>query len=178
VLAVRPDVFDWIQFRRAGRQVLHDQTAFLVADELLGDQATVRRKPVPNQQDVAGDEAEKVFEELDDLFGLDGPFEDLKVEVPQSDAGYNRQGLPVEMELQDWRLPARRPRAPPVGPLAQTTFVDKDDRPALFLGFFLISGQRRCFQSSIHASFRSSARPTGCWTLHRNCRRMRQTCPG
>jgi len=50
--------------------------------------------------------------------------------------------------------------------------------PALFLGFFLISGQRRCCQSSMRASFRPSARPTGCCTLHRSCRRMRQTCPG
>jgi len=31
-----------------------------------------------------------VFEELDDLFGLDGAFEDLKIEVPQSDAGDDR----------------------------------------------------------------------------------------
>jgi hypothetical protein len=75
----------------------------------------VRREPVPNQQDVAGDVAEQVFEKLDDLFGLDGAFEDLKVEVPEGDASNHRQGLPVEMELQDWRLPARRPRAPPAG---------------------------------------------------------------
>ena len=58
MLAVRPDVFDWVQFRRVGRQVLHGQSAFLVSDELLGDQAAVRREAVPNQQDVAGDEAE------------------------------------------------------------------------------------------------------------------------
>src|SRR5262245_31991837 len=46
-----------------------------------------------------------------------------------------------------WNLPARRPGAPPVGPLTQTAFVNEDDCPALFLGFFLISGQRRCCQS-------------------------------
>jgi hypothetical protein len=90
VLAVGPDVFDWVQFRRVGRQILHGQSAFLVADELLGDDAAVRRESVPNQQDVAGDVAEQVFEELDDLFGLDGAFENLKVEVPQSDAGDDR----------------------------------------------------------------------------------------
>ena len=124
------------------------------------------------------DVAEQVFEELDDLFGLDGLFEELKVEIPDGDAGDDGQGFPVDVELEDRRLPARRPSAPPMRPLAQTAFVDEDDRPALFLGFFLISGQRRCCQSSIRASFRSKARPTGCCTLHRNCRRMRQTCPG
>ena len=160
------------------RQVLHGQSTLLVMDELLRNSAAVGRQPVPNQQEVAGDVAEQVLEELDDLFGLDGVFEDLKVEVPQGYASDDRQRLPVEMELKHGRLPARCPGAPPVGPLAQTTFVDEDDRPALLLGFFLISGQRRCCQSSIRASFRSNARPTGCCTLHRNCLKMRQTCPG
>jgi hypothetical protein len=50
---------------------------------LLGDQAAVCWKPIPDQQDVAGDVAEQVFEKLNDLFGLDGAFEDLKVEVPE-----------------------------------------------------------------------------------------------
>src|SRR5215831_19258040 len=112
------------------------KTALLVRDELLCNPAAVGRKPIPNQQDVAGDVVEQMLQELDDLFGLDGAFEDLKVEIPPGDAGDDRQGLPVEMELKDGRLPARRPCAPPVGPLAQTTFVDEDDRPALFLGFF------------------------------------------
>jgi hypothetical protein len=58
-----------------------------------------------------------VFEEFDDLLGLDGLFEDLKVEVPKGDASNDRQGFPVEMELEDRRLPARRPGAPPMGPL-------------------------------------------------------------
>jgi len=90
VLAVSPDVFDWVQFRCVGRQVLRGQTTFLVADELLGDQAAMRREPVPNQQDVAGNVAEQVFEKLNDLFGLDGAFEDLKIEVPKSDPGNDR----------------------------------------------------------------------------------------
>src|SRR3954452_7574376 len=43
VLAVSPDVLHRIQFRRVGRQVLDDQTAFLVTDELLRDFAAVGR---------------------------------------------------------------------------------------------------------------------------------------
>jgi hypothetical protein len=87
MLAVGPDVLHRVQFRRVGRQVLRFQTAFLVLDKLPGDQAAVGREPIPNQQDVAIDVAEQVFEELDDLFGLDGLFEDLKVKVPEGDAG-------------------------------------------------------------------------------------------
>ena len=87
VLAVRPDVLHRVQFRRVGRQVLRLQAAFLAADELLRDFAAVARKPIPNQQDVAINVAEQVFEELDDLRGLDGLFEDLKVEIPEGDTG-------------------------------------------------------------------------------------------
>jgi hypothetical protein len=70
----------------------------------------------------------------------------LKIEVPESDAGNDRQSLPVEVKPEDRRLSSRRPRAPPMGPLAQAAFVYEDDRPALFLSFFLIAGQRWCFQ--------------------------------
>ena len=98
----------------------------------------VGRKAVPNQQNVAIDIAEQVFEELDDLLGFDGLFEDLKVEVPERDAGDDRQGFPVEVELEDRSLSSWRPRAPPMRPLAQAAFVYEDDRSAFFLSFFLI----------------------------------------
>src|SRR4051794_6156606 len=84
----------------------------------------------------------------------------------------------VEVKLEDRCLPARRPGAPPMRPLAQAAFVYEDDGAAFFLGFYLISGQRLRFHSSIKPSLRSRARPTGCCTLPFNCRRMRQTCPG
>lgn len=123
VLAVGPDVLHWVQFRRVGWQILHLQSAFLIADKLLRDPTAVGRKAVPNQQNVAVDVAEQVFEELDDLLGLDGLFEDLKVEVPGRDASDDRQGFPVEVELEDRSLSSRRPRAPPMRPLAQAAFV-------------------------------------------------------
>jgi len=48
------------------------------------------RKAIPKQQDVAIDVAEQVLEEFDDLLGLDGLLEDLKVEVPSGQAGDDR----------------------------------------------------------------------------------------
>ena len=175
---MRPDVLHRIQFGGVGWQVLDCQTAFLVADELLGDLTAMGREPVPNQQNVALDIAQQVFQKFDDLFRLDGFFEDLKVKVPDGNSGDDRQGFPVEVELENRCLPARRPGAPPMRPLAQPAFVDEDDRAALFRSFFLISSQRLRFHSSIKLSLRSRARPTGCCTLQCNCRRMRHTCPG
>ena len=90
MLAVCPDIFHRVQFRRVGRQVLCIQTTVLVADELLGDPAAVGRKPIPNQQNVAIDVAEQVLDELDNLLGLDGLLEDLKVEVPSGQPGDDR----------------------------------------------------------------------------------------
>jgi hypothetical protein len=56
----------------------------------LRDFAAVARKPIPNQQNVTFDVAEQVLEELDDLLGLDGLFEDLEIKVPEGDAGDDR----------------------------------------------------------------------------------------
>src|SRR3982750_4498313 len=80
----------------------------------------------------------KCFKKLDDLLGLNCLLEDLKVEVPDGDTGDDRERFPVEVKLEDRCLPARRPGAPPMRPLAQTAFVYEDDGAAFFLGFFLI----------------------------------------
>jgi hypothetical protein len=82
----------------------------------------VGREPIPNQEDVAIDVAQQVFEELDDL-GLDGLFEDLKVEVPVSNTGDDWLGVSAEVELEDGSLSSRRPGAPPMRPLTQAVFV-------------------------------------------------------
>ena len=85
-----PDVLHGIQFGGVGWQILDGQAAFLAADELLGDVTAMSREPIPNQQHVALDIAQQVFQKFDDLFGLDGLFEDLKVEVPDGDSGDDR----------------------------------------------------------------------------------------
>jgi hypothetical protein len=74
MLAVRPDIFHRVEFRRIGRQKLGAQPALLIVDELLGVTAAMRRKAVPDQQQVAGNVTQQVLEELDDLLGLDRLF--------------------------------------------------------------------------------------------------------
>jgi hypothetical protein len=46
-----------------------------------------------------------VLEKLDDLLGPDGLLEDLEIEVPDGEAGDDREDLAVEVELEDRCLP-------------------------------------------------------------------------
>jgi hypothetical protein len=80
--------------------------------------------------------------------------------------------------LQDRWLPFGGPSPAAVRALAQSAFVDEDDRAALLAGFFLMAGQRCLFQWRICSSFRSKARPVGRWQLHPSEIRIRQTWPG
>src|SRR5438552_2196821 len=96
-----------------------------------------------------------------------------------SDAGLcGRNGLVGQSSADRSSATRAASSAATVRALAQSAFVDEDDGTPFFLGFFLISGQRRCFQRRILSSSRSSARPTGRWQLHPSCRRIRQACEG
>jgi hypothetical protein len=60
----------------------------------------------------------------------------LEVKVPQGHTGGYRDGFPIEVVLEHGSLTTRRPSATPMGPLAQSAFVDEDDRAPFFFGFF------------------------------------------
>jgi hypothetical protein len=95
-----------------------------------------------------------------------GSFIEPEVELPLGDPRGDGEVVPVELVLKNGRNPTWGPGAYPMGALTQAAFVYEDDDPALFLGFFLSSGQMFSFQSRIAASFRSRARPVGRWQLH------------
>jgi hypothetical protein len=71
----------------------------------------------------------------------DGSRKQPEVEVPPRDPRHRRQRLPGEVILQYWGLPARCPGAAAMRTLAQSTFVDENDRAARISPFFN-SGQR------------------------------------
>ncbi len=95
--------------------------------------------------------------------------------VAARQSGNHRDVVPVEVKLDDRRLPDRSPSAHPCGPLADTGFVDKYDHSALSPGFFLSLGQVLRFQLRTASSLRSSARFSGFCALNPIAPRMRQT---
>jgi hypothetical protein len=90
---------------------------------------------------------QQVRKELDGLRAADGTFQELEIKRRKGNAGYGGHRPPgIEGEPQDGGVAALGPSAYPVRTLAYSTFVDKDDRAALFLGFFLRAGHCTCFQ--------------------------------
>lgn len=178
LLAVTPDVFDRIEFRRVGRQKLQSDLPCLGEDVVTHQPAAMDWQPIPDDGQSASDVSLQVLEELDHLWSLDAPGEKAEVKVPNRNPGHGRKALPVEGVLQHRRLAARSPGAHPMGPFAQSALVHKDYGAPLLEGFFFISGQRTRFHFRMAASSRWVARPTGRWQLQPKERKIRHTCPG
>ena len=178
LLAISPDVFDRIKFRRIGGQTLQMDAAVLLSDVFPDQPAAVRRQTIPDDRERSADVLLEMFEKFDHLRGLDAAGEKSEVEIPNGDAGDGRKTVPVEGILQHWRLTARSPGSDPMRPLAQSAFVHKNYGSALLERFFLISGQITRFHCKIAGSSRWVARPIGRWQLQPRERKIRQTCPG
>ena|ERR1700724_999694 len=73
---------------------------------------------------------------IHDLFFLDGTGIDAKIELPQREAGSDRQTLPIEVVLQDGGLSARCPGTVTMRSLTQSAFVDEDEDTPLPARFF------------------------------------------
>ena len=138
----------------------------------------MRRQAVPNNEQLAGNDAQQFFEEDHHLGTLNGIGKQLKVQIPFAETGDQRQVLPVEVMKQDRRLAAWSPSATAVWLLRQSAFVNEDDSSAFREGFFLAAGQVIRFHWRMAFSSRSSARPTGRCGLQPKPRKMRQTWPG
>ena len=82
----------------------------------------------------------EVAEELDDLWTLDAAGMDLEIKTQKSQTANDREALPIEGLLEQWRLPSGSPRPHPCGARAQPAFIDKDNEPSLTVGFFLMVG--------------------------------------
>ena len=178
LLAVAPDVFHRIEFRRVSRQKLQLNGLALRGDKLPHQPAAMNGQAVPNDRQPTANVPLQVFEKLDHLRGLDATRKEPEIEIPDRDARHSGKALPVERVLEHGCLAARSPGANPVRSLAQTAFVHKHYRSPLLARFFLISGQRRRFHRWMAGSLRWMARPTGRWQLQFSERKIRHTCPG
>jgi len=63
-IPVRPQVLDRIQFRGIARKKLHPQPPALLADELPRGAAAMALQTVPDDQQLAGNMAQQMGEEL------------------------------------------------------------------------------------------------------------------
>ena len=152
-----PQIFDRIQVGRVGRQERHLDVAVGRVQILEDEFTVVRSQPVPdNQQRLLQVRAQRL-EELDVLFFLDRAFVQSKQAVPARQAGNDRDVRPIEVELNDGRLPLRRPGAYSRGSFAQSRLVDENNQSSLAVRFFLSAGQVFRFQIWTASSSRSMA---------------------
>src|SRR5260370_12921832 len=96
---------------------------------------------VPDDQQLAGNMAQQMGEELDDLRAADCSRKQAEVEVPPRHPRHGRQHLPIEVILQHRRFSPWRPSAAAVRALAQSAFLYQDSGAPLLFAFFLTSSQ-------------------------------------
>lgn len=161
LLELRPNVLRRVQFRSIGGQVVDLHLPSQGLDVVVDQSTAMAGQPVPDQQYRPVDLFPEVLEEIENFLFAHRSFIQTKVELPQRNAGGDGQVVPVELVLQDGRNAPLGPGADSVRPLAETALVYEDDDWALFLGFFLSTGQIFSFQSRMANSLRSRARPTG-----------------
>ncbi len=81
-LVPRPGPFDRVEFRGVGRQPDEREPVHLLFGELAGGDAPVRVDTIPDHDDGSGQVLVKLLEELDDVFGANGPWNQ-----PEEEAG-------------------------------------------------------------------------------------------
>lgn len=96
---------------------------------------------VPDNLDRPANLFRQRFQELYNLRALDRPVVHSEVAAHPRQTGYDRNVLPVEVELENRRFSNRCPGANPGWPLGNAGLIDKHDHTPFFLGFFLIFGQ-------------------------------------
>jgi len=177
VLPISPDVLDRVQFRCVGRKIGSGNPALQTGNVILHQPAAVSWQTIPDDKQRLVQMAHQGLKKVHDLFLLDGPCIDSKVEVPQRQSRSNRQTLPIEVVLQDGGLSTRSPGATTMRSLTQSAFIDEDEDTPLPARFFFSAGHTFFFQLRICSSLRSRARPSGRCGLQPKPSRIFQTWP-
>jgi hypothetical protein len=177
VLEIVPDALVWIEVWSVARKLLQaDALGAAVCQEVLDRLATVDRRAVPDDQELAGDVAQQMLEEADDVRALVGVLLHVHQQpAVRGDAADDGQVVAAQGEVEDRRLAARGVGPDGAGEEVEARFVDPDDGPPFLVGPLFRAGQRSVRQASIAASFRWLARRTGFWTLQPAARRSLPT---
>src|SRR5882672_1716219 len=94
LLHVAPDVLDRVEFWRVGGQSFQDEVPVERFDVVFDDPTAVRRQAVPDDQQLAANLLGQRLQEFDELRAADRPGMQAEIEVPETDAGHDRQLLP------------------------------------------------------------------------------------
>src|SRR5690242_17984982 len=130
----------------------------------------VRRQPIPDHQQLAGNAGEQVLEEAHNRWSGERLLLNIQVQLAGlGDGGDRRQVVAGELNPQYWRLAARRVRPDAARQQIEAGFIHPDDYPAGRRSVFLSIGQRSVVQRSMAASSRWVARVIGFWTLRPSC---------
>jgi hypothetical protein len=171
-----PQIFDGIHVRCVRRQERDLDVSGQAVHVLAHQPTAVRLQAIPDDQQRLSQVGLERFEKFDNLFLLDAALVQPEQAVGARQASDDREVAPVEVKLDDGRLPLGCPSSYAGGALADARLVDEDDYSAFSLGFFLRAGQVLRFQLRTASSLRSIARFSGFCGLKPSEPRMRQTC--
>ena len=160
VLEVVPDALVRVKVRGVAGELLElDAPGAALGQEVFDWLAAMDRGAVPDDQELAGDVAEQVLEEADDVRTLVRVLLDQHQQpTRRGDAADNGQMVTAQGEAEDRRLAARGVGPDGAGQQVEAGLVDPDDGPSFLVRPFLSSGQRSVRQASIAASLRWLAR--------------------
>ena len=167
VLEVAPDALVRVQIGGvAGELFQADALSSAAREEVLDRLAAMDGSTIPEHQELAGDVAEQVLEEADDVGALVGVLLHQHQQPSlRGDAADDRQVVAAQRQPEDGRVPARGVGPDGPGQQVEAGLIDPDDGPAFLVGPLFRAGQRSVRHASIAASFRWLARWTGFWTL-------------
>ena len=177
MLEIVPDPLVRVEIRGVSGELLQaDAVGAALGQEVLDWLATMDRRAVPDDQELAGDVAQQVPEEAGDIRALVGTVLHQHEQAPlRRDAADDRQVVAAQRETEDRRLPARGVGPDRAREEVDARFVDPDDGPPLLVSPLFRAGQRSVRQASMAASFRWLARSIGFCTLQPAARRSLPT---
>lgn len=177
VLEVVPDALVRVEVRGVAGELFElDASGAALGQEVLDRLATMDRGAVPEDQELAGDVAEQMLEEADDVRALVGVLLHMHQQpAVRGDAADDGQVVAAQRQAEDGGLTTWGVGPDGAGEEVEAGLVDPDDSSSLLVGPLFRAGQRSVRQASIAASFRWLARCTGFWTLQPAARKRLPT---
>jgi hypothetical protein len=177
VLEVGPDALVRVQIGGVAGELLQaNPLGASLGQEILDRLAAMDRGAIPEHQELAGEVAEEMLEEADDVRALVGVLLHVHQQpAVRGDAADDRQVVAAQRQAEDGCLAARGVGPDGTGEQVEAGLVDPDDGPSFLVSPFLRAGQRSVRHASIAASFRWLARWTGFWTLQPTARKRLPT---